>query len=114
MKDHPADRAAVRLSDVATELLDEAANSPNLRAARTLISGTAHRVTMIALLAGAALAEHASPPAASLQVLQGDVRLHSDQRDWPLQAGTLIAIPPQRHGVEARTDAVLLLTVAVN
>jgi quercetin dioxygenase-like cupin family protein len=114
MKNHPATHAAVNLTDLAAELLNEAGNSSNQRAARTLITGNAQRVTMIALLAGAVLAEHASPPAASLQVLQGQVRLQADQREWPLLPGSLIAIPPQRHGVEAETDAVLLLTVAVN
>jgi quercetin dioxygenase-like cupin family protein len=114
MNDHPAAHAAVKLTDLAAELLADAAGSPNHRAARTLITGSAQRVTMIALAAGAALAEHSSPPAASLQVVQGEVRLQAGQRHWPLQAGTLIAIPAQRHSVEAVTDAVFLLTVAVN
>lgn len=114
MNDHPAEHDAVRLTDLAAELLAEAGNSPNQRAARTLITGTVQRVTVIALLAGAALGEHASPPAASLQVLQGEARLRAGEQEWQLQAGTLIAIPAQRHSVEADTDVVLLLTVAVD
>jgi quercetin dioxygenase-like cupin family protein len=114
VNDHPAQHAAVRLADVAAELLDEAGGSPNQRAARTLIGGNAQRATMIALLAGAALGDHITPPAASLQVLQGNVRLRAGDQEWALEPGSLIALPPQRHGVEARTDSVLLLTVAVD
>jgi len=111
---HPAQHAAVRLTDVAAELLDEAGGSPNQRAARTLIGGNAQRATMIALLAGAVLGDHISSPASSLQVLQGDVRLRTGDQEWVLEQGSLIAVPPQRHGVEARADSVLLLTVAVD
>jgi quercetin dioxygenase-like cupin family protein len=114
MNDHPAEHAAVSLADLAAELLTEAGDSSNQRAARTLITGSVQRATMIALLAGAALAEHSAPPAASLQVLQGEARLHAGEQEWHLHAGSLIAIPQQRHGVEAETDVVLLLTVAVD
>ncbi|GAA2097582.1 hypothetical protein GCM10009841_09990 [Microlunatus panaciterrae] len=114
MKEHAADHTAVPLSDHAVELLDEAGGSPAQRAARTLISGSVQRVTMIALLAGAELAEHASPSGASLQVLRGEASLLAGDRVWPLRAGELIAIPPQRHSVQAQTDAVLLLTVAID
>jgi quercetin dioxygenase-like cupin family protein len=114
VNDHPAQHAAVRLTDVAAELLDEAGGSPNQRAARTLIGGNAQRVTMIALLTGAALGDHITSPAASLQVLRGDVRLRAGDQEWALEQGSLIATPPQRHGVVARTDSVLLLTVAVD
>lgn len=114
MNDHPAEHEAVRLTDLAAELLEEAGKARNQRAARTLITGTVQRVTMIALLAGAGLSEHSSPPAASLQVLHGDARLLAGEQEWQLRAGTLIAIPAQRHSVEATTDVVLLLTVAVD
>lgn len=113
MNDHAAQHASVRLSDQAAELLDEARNAPAQRAARTLISGAAQRATLIALLSGSQLAEHSSPPAASLQVLSGRVRLVAGDSVWPLDGGDLIAIPPQRHSLHADADAVVLLTVAV-
>lgn len=114
MREHAADHNAVALNDVAAELADEASTSPPRRAARTLIGGRAQRATMIALMADAELAEHVSPPAASLQVVRGEVTLVAGEREWTLRAGDLIAIPPQRHSLRARTDAVVLLTVAVD
>lgn len=112
MKEHPADHTAARIDDHAAELLDEARGSAARRAARTMIGGNALRVTMIAIAAEAELAEHSSPSGASLQLLTGDAVLVAGDREWQLQAGTLLAVPPQRHSVRANTDSVLLLTVA--
>lgn len=114
MNEHAAQHEAVRLTDHAAELLDEARLAPARRAARTLITGTVQRVTMIAIAASSELSEHLSPTAASLQVLSGDAVLAAGDHEWQLQAGTLIAIPHQRHSLRAVTDTVVLLTVAVD
>lgn len=114
MTEHAAQHEAVRLSDHAAELLDEARESPARRAARTLIGGNAQRVTMIALAGSSELSEHLSPAAASLQVLTGDAVLTAGEKQWPLAAGTLIAIPHQRHALRAVSDTVVLLTVSVD
>lgn len=114
MNDHAAQHQAVRLSDHAAELLDEARQAPARRAARTLIGGTAQRVTMIALAGSSELSEHLSPAAASLQVVTGDAVLLAGDQEWKLAAGTLIAIPHQRHSLRAVTDTVVLLTVSVD
>lgn len=114
MKQHAADHTAVSLTAQAAALLDEARQATADRAARTLISSTIQRATLIALLAGAELAEHASPRAASLQVLSGEAHLVAGERTWSLQAGDLVAIPPQRHSLHADADTVVLLTVAVD
>lgn len=68
------------------------------------------RQTAIALLAGAELQEHSSPPEATLQMLTGRLRVDGDGRHWELDAGDLIAIPPERHSVTALADSVFLLT----
>jgi quercetin dioxygenase-like cupin family protein len=98
---------------LATELLDEARKHHSRRAARTVVSGVAQRATLIALAEGAELDEHVSPTAATLHVVSGSVRLHTTGHEWPLHAGDLAPVPPQRHGLHADTDAAVLLTVAL-
>jgi quercetin dioxygenase-like cupin family protein len=106
------DQEAAQLDALAVELLDEARGRAARRTARTLVSGPALRATLIALAEGAELAEHDAPLAATLHVITGRVRLHTHDRDWVLDSNHLTAIPPQRHGLFALTDAVVLLTVA--
>jgi quercetin dioxygenase-like cupin family protein len=104
----------VSLQEVTTALLEQARTHHSHRAARTVLAGATLRATAMALAAGADLAEHDPPPAATLQVLSGTVRLHAGERSWSLSAGQVMAIPPERHGVHADTDAVFLLTVALH
>ncbi|UKD57381.1 cupin domain-containing protein [Amycolatopsis sp. FU40] len=110
MPDHPA---VSSIDAVAAELLSEARVHGSRRAARTLVSGTSQRATLIALGDGAELAEHDSPPAATLQVVDGTVRLHTQDAEWTLERGQLAVVPPERHGLQALGDAVVLLTVAL-
>ncbi len=102
-----------RLPRLAAELLEQARDHPAQRAARTIHSGSSLRATVIALVSGTELAEHDAPPAATLQVLQGQVRLHWDDGERILDQGEITDIPPARHALLARTDAVVLLTVAL-
>jgi len=101
------------LPDLATNLMGEAREHHSQRAANTILSGSSMRATVIALVGGAELAEHEAPPAATLQVVSGEVELIAGEERWPLGAGDVIAIPARRHSLEARTDAVVLLTVAL-
>ncbi len=105
---------AVDLVSVGEGLLRDARNQPARRAARTIMASTVMRSTLIALLDGAEMNEHASPPAATLQVVTGAVRLVFGGTEVGLGAGELVRIPPQRHGVQALSDAVVLLTVALH
>jgi quercetin dioxygenase-like cupin family protein len=104
----------VSLQEVTTALLEQARTHRSHRAARTVVAGPTLRVTAMALAAGADLAEHDPPPAATLQVLSGTVRLQAGERSWSLSAGEVMPIPDERHGVHADTDAVFLLTVALH
>lgn len=110
MTEHPE---VSQVDAMAAKLLKEAAGHDSHRAARTLVTGAAQRATMIAMREGAVLAEHDSPPAATLQVVTGQVRVHTRARDWVLDTNDLTAVPRQRHSVTALTDAVILLTVAL-
>lgn len=83
------------------------------RASTLLVRGQRQRTVLMALLEGQSLSEHEPPAAAILHVLEGSVRLHTSEREWALRAGELMAIPQERHGVEAVTDAAFLLTVAL-
>lgn len=102
------------LPEVSAALLDEARAHSSHRAARTLCGGSGHvlRQTAIALLADSTLSDHENPGEATLQVLVGGVRLTWSDGSVELHAGALVAIPQERHGLLALTDAVVLLTAA--
>lgn len=84
------------------------------RAADTVFGGSGNtlRQTVVALLAGQRLAEHANPGEATLLVLTGRVRLVAPDASCEAGAGDLIAVPQARHSLEALSDAAVLLTVA--
>ena len=106
--------AAMHLADGGRQLLADAAAAPTGRATRLLLSMPGLRCLLIALSSGQSLAEHDSPPAATLFVQSGTVRLTSGREGWTVHAGQLIAIPPARHALHADTDAVVLLTVRLD
>lgn len=72
------------------------------------------RQTLLALDAGRKMGEHKSPGDASLLCLQGQVVLRAGEVSVELGPGDLLALPPQRHDIEAVTPSVLLLTVALH
>ncbi|MDQ2758528.1 MAG: hypothetical protein M3Y71_18555 [Actinomycetota bacterium] len=109
----PVGSEVEQLPRLAVQLLEQARAHPSQRAARTIHSGSSLRATVIALVSGTELAEHEAPPAATLQVLQGQVRLHWQEGERILDDGEITDIPPARHALLARTDAVVLLTVAL-
>ncbi|MGC2939689.1 MULTISPECIES: cupin domain-containing protein [unclassified Brevibacterium] len=108
MTDNPS---AQNIESLSTELLEKARGSRSGRAAKGVFTGTYLRQAVLTLAAGAELADHDSPPEATLQVLKGDVRLAADDESWELTEGDLIAIPPQRHSVTALSDAAFMLTI---
>lgn len=105
---------AASLTALADSQLAAAREASSGRSAVTVYGGREHdlRQTLIALAEGHALGEHESPGEATLQVLQGRVRLSSADDSWEGQAGDLLVIPPERHDLAAVADSVVLLTVA--
>ena len=102
------------LTALAQQHLDAARLAGSGRSAVTVYGGREHdlRQTLIAMKAGTVLAEHEAPGEATLQVIEGQVTLRADTDEWEAKAGDHLAIPPQRHDLVARVDAVVLLTVA--
>ena len=104
---------SVSLTSMAAEKLAEARQAHSGRAAHTIHGGHEHelRQTVVALLAGRELSEHDSPGQASLQVLQGHVRLTAGDDVLEGKTGDYVVIPPQRHSLQAVDDSVVILTV---
>lgn len=103
----------ISLTGLSAEKLAEAQRSHSGRAAHTIHGGHTHelRQTLVALLAGHDLAEHENPGEATLQVLLGHVRLNAGSESWDGKTGDYVAIPAQRHALQAVEDSVVLLTV---
>jgi quercetin dioxygenase-like cupin family protein len=105
----------VSLSDAAREQLEIARTASSGRSAHTVYGGHEHalRQTLIALAGGRMLDEHESPGEATVQVVQGRVRLASADEAWEGSTGDLLIVPDSKHTLEALEDAVILLTVAL-
>ncbi|MEU8682481.1 cupin [Streptomyces sp. NPDC048611] len=98
------------LDALARQQLDEARASAHGRSARLFVHDDRLRQTVIALVAGVSLDEHNAPPAASLQVLRGRVRLTGAGGGQELTIGQVVTTPRERHGLLALEDSAVLLT----
>lgn len=104
-----------KLSLVATarEQANKASANSSNRAAQTVYGGHDRhlRQTVIALTAGASLAEHANPGEATVHVLNGRVRLDGESSSWEGRSGDLLVVPQAPHSLTALEDSAVLLTV---
>ena len=100
------------LDALAREQLDLARSAPAARSSATVFGGHEHalRQTVVALVAGASLAEHENPGEATVHVLAGRVRLDAGRDSWEGRAGDLLVVPDSRHTLTALEDAAVLLT----
>ncbi|MET8338457.1 cupin [Streptosporangium canum] len=96
------------------EHLALARESPHGRSAHTFLREGPLRQAIIALTAGSALGEHEAPPAASLHVLSGRVRILDEEGAVGLATGQIAPIPRRRHSLEADEDSVVVLTTVVD
>lgn len=102
------------LTALAVRLMDAARVSSSGRSSQTVYGGRIGnlRQTVLALRAGESLAEHENPGEATLHVLQGRVRLATQDDSTEGTGGDLLVVPGSRHTLTATEDAVVLLTVA--
>ena len=102
------------LGALAREQLELARASSSGRSASTVYGGHEHvrRQTMIALLGGRRLDDHANPGEATVHVLSGRVSLNAGGTAWNGSPGDLLIVPDSIHSLEALEDSVVLLTVA--
>lgn len=101
------------IEDKAKQLLEQARNADNGRQAKLLAKDGPLRQSVIAMRAGEVLAEHNSPPAASVFLLKGRVKI-SAQEDATIEEGELEILTHYRHSVEALEDSVFLLTTVTS
>lgn len=96
-------------------LLEQARLESSGRASISLVHADNQRAVLMGLTAGNGLSEHDAPLAATLQCVSGNVRLFlSDGAgEWLLQDGDFMPIPQARHGVDAISDSIVLLTVSL-
>ena len=106
----------IDLNALAAEHLAAAKGASNGRSSTKLVGDHTSllRSNLIALAEGAALQDHESPGDATLTVLVGSIDFRAGDDAVALSAGQMLVIPPERHGLTARTDAVVVLTVAKN
>ncbi len=102
------------LTALVREQLELAATASSGRSAQTVYGGHEHvlRQTLIALNAGQRMDEHENPGEATVQVLQGRVRLVAGETSWNGSPGDLLIVPQERHALEAVETSAILLTVA--
>ncbi|MDX6743489.1 cupin [Actinocorallia sp. A-T 12471] len=102
------------LKALTAEHLAKAKADKNGRSAHMFMHDGPLRQALIALTEGSKLDEHSAPPAASLQVLSGRVRITAGSGDVELGEGGVSPIPHERHGLTALSDAVVVLTTVTN
>ncbi|MCW2812003.1 MAG: LuxR family transcriptional regulator [Friedmanniella sp.] len=102
------------LTALGREQLELARASSSGRSASTVYGGHEHvlRQTVVALVSGHRLDEHANPGEATVQVLLGRVSLRAGADTWSGRTGDLLIVPEAVHALEALEDSVILLTVA--
>lgn len=117
MVDHPASAAgelpaALDLHAAAAALAARERGDSG-HSARTLLKGDELRVVLVALAAGASLAEHHAPGRITIQTLTGRLIVRAAGAAYALPAGQLLslarAVP---HAVEAQEASTFLLTIA--
>ena len=104
----------ISLTALARNQLETARAATSGRSAHTVYGGHEHnlRQTLIAMTAGSSQHDHESPGEATLEVLQGRVRVTNSTAGWDGSPGDLIVLPRERHGLRAVEDSVVLLTVS--
>src|SRR5699024_9855817 len=103
------------LNELTESHLALARENENGRSAELVAHDGELRQTVIALADGVRLPAHNSPPAASIQVLVGTIRVELDEEmQGEFGAGELWILTHERHSVLALEDCVFLLTTVTS
>lgn len=95
--------------------LDAALASHNGRSTELIARDGVLRQSVVALARGIRLQEHNSPPAATLLVLHGTVRVEiGDDEQGTFHEGELWTLTHERHSVLAVEDCAFLLTTVTS
>ncbi len=80
---------------------------------KTLFKKHDLRIVLVSMQNAAHMKEHHADGTLSIQVLKGNVRVSVNGKSHDLSTGTLFTLGHSiRHDVEAKTDAVFLLTIS--
>jgi quercetin dioxygenase-like cupin family protein len=107
-----ADDVTFDLLAVDSELRKQVAYLREGHTARTLVRKPDLRIVLVAMQAGARMAEHRADETASVHALSGHVRLRLPEKVVELAAGRLLVIERGlKHDVEAVIESAFLLTL---
>jgi quercetin dioxygenase-like cupin family protein len=99
------------LGQIVTEMHGEAAKGQS-RGGVTLVKQGGMSIVLTHLHAGHSMQEHSTPGSATVQVLDGHVRIRIGDETVDVPAGRLMAFNSGvKHAVEAVEDSTLLLTL---
>lgn len=108
-----ADVLLLDIDQEAAGVMDAARVAGVGHAAKTLVKDGPLRLIILGFKAGSSLREHRTEGPLSIQVISGTVSLETTGGSQALEPGkTLVLGASIAHSVEAKSDAVLLLTIA--
>lgn len=94
------------------DLRDQVDTPKDRPSSQTLINDGKTRVILFGFAAGQELSAHKAPVPVTLTFLKGEAVLTLGADEQEAAEGTLVYMPPHlEHGVKARTDVVMLLTM---
>lgn len=101
----------IQLPEQTSRALREARANERGRFAELVVHDGELRQSIVALTESTILPEHNSPPAGSIHVLTGSIRVElNGEVQGELEQGDLWTLTHQRHEVRALADTVFLLT----
>jgi quercetin dioxygenase-like cupin family protein len=105
-------RETLHLDAIEAELRRDDAYARDGHTARTLLRAPDLRIVLVAMRAGATMAEHHPDQTGSIQVLTGQVRLRFPDHVVEVAAGQLVLLEAgAAHDVEAVVESAFVLTL---
>lgn len=109
-----AEMVVMNLNTAQEQIISESAWLNSDRNAITLFKSEELRIVLIALHAEAELKPHRAPGTITVQVLEGNIRFKTDKRESILGKDEMLTLHTGiKHSVFALTQAVFLLTIAI-